>query len=126
MSAQTKVSIDELANVLILTLEAYGDEVNEVVKDEVRAAAKDAAKELRKTSPKKTGEYAKGWKYKTAFESAEDIRMSVYNSTKPQLTHLLEHGHAKVNGGRVEAKVHIAPVKNKTEERLVHKIKVRM
>jgi hypothetical protein len=63
------------------------------------------AKDLRETSPKDTGEYAKGWAYRQ--EAPGSYR--VYNKKKPQLTHLLEHGHAKRGGGRVEGRPHIKP-----------------
>ena len=42
--------------------------------------------------------------------------MTIYNAKLPGLAHLLEHGHAKVNGGRTAPRVHIAPVEKKLIE----------
>lgn len=73
-----------------------------IAKDDV---AKRTAKNLRKTSPEgDTKSYRKGWTVST-------IRTAkiVHNKTDYQLTHLLENGHAKVNGGRVSPIVHIKP-----------------
>ena len=67
---------------------------------------------------------ASGWTSKVAFESDEDIRVTVYNRKKPQLTHLLEHGHAKASGGRIEGKPHIGPAEQAAEKKLLKKVKV--
>lgn len=63
-----------------------------------------------------SGKYAGGWtsEVKTTRYSTSGV---IYNRTTPGLAHLLENGHAKVNGGRVEGRPHIAPV----EEELVKK-----
>nr|WP_267498535.1 HK97 gp10 family phage protein [Bacillus pacificus] len=77
------------------------EEDMEVVKEEV---ADNLVGELKQKSPKNTGRYSKGWRKKK-----DGNTIIVHNALKPQLTHLLEKGHAKANGGRVPAKVHIAP-----------------
>lgn len=94
------------------------DEYVKEVDDEVERAADKVGKEtvnmLKQTSPKGTGQYAKGWRVKK-----EGRQRYVYNATKPQLTHLLENGHAKRGGGRVRAYVHIKPAEEAAAKRFV-------
>ncbi|KAB2500782.1 HK97 gp10 family phage protein [Bacillus cereus] len=97
-------SIDSLANDIARELQRYGKEVEEKLEVEKEAVADNLVNDLKENSPKNTGKYAKGWRKKK-----EGNAFIVHNALKPQLTHLLEKGHAKVNGGRVPAKVHIAP-----------------
>lgn len=119
-----KVSIDGLADAVAKELAAYNQDVADGVKKEVKQVAREMVQELKQTSPKDSGDYAAGWRDKTEFESAEDIRERVYNAKKPQLTHLLEDGHAKQNGGRVNGKPHIRPAKQEAEKKLTNGIKV--
>lgn len=55
--------------------------------------------------------YSNGWGFKVKSSSnlwaAEAV---IYEKKVPGLVHLLEHGHAKVNGGRTRALVHVKPV----------------
>ena len=71
--------------------------------------AKDLVSDLKATSPKgDTGEYAKGWKY-----TKKGSFYTIHNAKRYYLTHLLEKGHAKRNGGRVNGTVHIKPAEQK-------------
>lgn len=115
---------DELAAAIAAELESYRQEVTDGLKKEVKKVAKETVKQIKSDSPKKSGGYSKGWKMKTAYEDQEDIRILIYNSKKPQLAHILEHGHAKVNGGRVEGKPHIIPAEQEAEKKLMNKVKV--
>ena len=63
--------------------------------------------------------YAKGWRISETVSPNGDVSETVYNSAAPNLTHLLENGHAKVNGGRVEGKAHIAPAERQAETNLL-------
>lgn len=103
------IKVDELAGEIVLAIRAYTEDVSEAIDQAARDTAKALAKDLRETSPKKTGEYAKGWTHRK--EAPGSYR--VYNKKKPQLTHLLEHGHAKAGGGRVEGILHIKPARDR-------------
>ena len=71
--------------------------------------AKSAVKQLKATSPKRTGRYASGWTRKKKGNAI------IVHNKQYQLTHLLEKGHAKRGGGRVAARVHIAPVEKRVQ-----------
>ncbi|ALC52842.1 hypothetical protein ACN91_15015 [Bacillus cereus] len=105
-------SIDSLADDIARELQRYGKEVEEKLEVEKEVVANNLVDELKQTSPKSDSKggrkYAKGWRKKK-----EGNAFIVHNALKPQLTHLLEKGHAKVNGGRVPAIVHIAPAEEK-------------
>ena len=94
-----------LENEIANALKEFTTEVEEGLEKSKEKRAKEGAKTLKSSSPKKTGKYARGWRARRVGKS-----WVVHNSTSYQLTHLLEKGHAKVGGGRVAPRVHIAPV----------------
>ena len=112
------VKVDDLAGEIVLAVRTYTEEVGEAIEEAVKETAQALATDLRETSPKDTGEYAKGW---TARKEGPG-RYVVYNKKKPQLTHLLEHGHAKAGGGRVEGIPHIKPAEERHVPQLERKI----
>ena len=119
-----KISVNDLTNAIVKELQEYSQDITDGVKDVVKQVGKECANEIRQNSPKRTGKYKKGWGSQIAFENREDIRVIVRNKTSYQLTHLLENGHAKVNGGRVEGKPHIGPAEQNAEKKLLNKVKV--
>jgi len=119
------MKIDNLADAVVKELAEYSQEVVDATKEECVAVAKDTVQQLKTTSPKRSGKYARGWRQKTTFEDKGNIRVTVYN-TRYMLTHLLENGHAKVNGGRVNGIPHIAPAEQKAGQLLEEKVKVRL
>lgn len=123
-----KVSVDDLASAIASELEEYSQDVTDGLKKEVKQVAKECKQEIQQNSPvrkgKQGGRYKRGWVAETAYESREDIRMLVRNKTDYQLAHLLEKGHAKVNGGRVDGTPHIGPAEAEAEKKLDAKVKV--
>jgi len=99
------VANNDLTNEIMRVLRRYTEEVVEKVDEAAEQVANEAAEKLKSTSPERTGKYAKSWT-----KTKKDGKWIVHNKKHYRLTHLLEKGHAKVNGGRVAAKVHIAPV----------------
>lgn len=120
------IKIDSLANAIAGALEEYSQDVTDAVKASVRDAAKACVAELKTASPSLTGSYANGWRAKVAYEDLTDIRMQVHNATDYQITHLLEDGHAKVNGGRVPAYPHIGAAADNASELLEKDVKIRV
>ena len=121
-----KTKPEDLAAEIVKAVGDYTNSVTKGVKNDVRAVAKQCRDEIKEKSPVRPGggSYKKGWSQKTSYETTNDLRITVYNRTDYQLAHLLENGHAKVNGGRVEGKPHIRPAEQRAEEELTKRVKV--
>lgn len=119
------MKVDQMTNAIMKELTGWSQDVADATKDECEKVGKETADTLKVTSPKRTGRYARGWRSKTTFEDKSNIRVTVYN-VRYQLTHLLENGHAKVNGGRVSGIPHIAPAEEQAKKSLEEKVKVRL
>ena len=124
------IKIDALGSEIAKLMEEYESDVAADMKAEARETAKDAVKELKQTSPNgagsKKGHYADGWASKVENENAVSIGIRIYNRKKPGLTHLLEKGHAKRGGGRVEGIPHIAPAEQRAVESYEKRLKERL
>lgn len=106
-----KVKIDRFAAAISKELTDFSGDKREKMKKIIDTAAKEGAKKLKSTSPKKTGDYAKSWTNSNISENRLKKKKVIYNKAPEyRLTHLLENGHAKRGGGRVAPKVHIKPV----------------
>lgn len=120
----SEISISELSSEIERALSDYGRGTADEVKKEVKTIASQTVQRLKSTSPKKSGKYASGWTETVAYEDKESIRVNIHNKKKPSLTHLLENGHAKLNGGRVEGIPHIGPAEEAARRELDGRIKV--
>ena len=98
---------------IVTILDDYSKDIYEEIRQASMKVAKEGKEELRRTSPKNTGNYSKGWKVKSTTNFYE-FSSTIYNANKPSLTHLLEKGHRIMRNGTkrgdVRAKVHIRPV----------------
>lgn len=104
------INIDKLASEIAKELSTYSQEVVQKVNVSSERVGKTAVKQLKQTSPKRYGDYAKSWTMKTEPEVGQPHKRIVHvKAPHYRLTHLLEHGHAKVGGGRVEGIPHVRP-----------------
>lgn len=106
------VNAEQLANELSKAVKEYTEDVQKAVDKKVRSTATKVKREIKADSPRDSGEYADGWSRKTNARGGS-TEVTIYNKEKPSLTHLLENGHAKVGGGRVQGIPHIQPAYNK-------------
>ena len=84
------------------------------VNNSVDVVGKEAVNQLKANSPKKSGDYARGWKLKRERGRNGINDVVIHNATDWHLTHLLENGHVVRNKkgtyGRAPAHKHIKPV----------------
>lgn len=106
--------IGNLAAEINRQLALYAHQTAESVERISEEIATEGVEMLKAESPKSPGggDYAKSWTVKKVGKV-----FVIHNKDHYRLTHLLEKGHAKVNGGRVDARVHIAPVEGRMVEK---------
>lgn len=121
------INVDKLAIAVMENLEVFLANTQEEVDAAVLETAKETVEELNRTSPRRPqgGEYAESWDQKKDNKSREKwwlSRVVFAKSPNYRLTHLLEFGHAKVNGGRVPAQPHIRQAEENAATRLYTKL----
>lgn len=121
-----RIGLDKLAAEVMEGLRDFSDEVAEGMKESIKEAADVVKNDIRSNAPKNTGAYAKSWTSKKTAEKEHSITVTVYSKNRYQLTHLLEHGHAKRGGGRVPAQPHIADAEEKGASFLDKEIRRRL
>ena len=118
-----KVQIDGLADAVMKELDEYSKVIDEDMRKAVSKAGQTVRKEISANAPKRHGDYAKSWSTKKTRQTSRSLEVTVYSRNRYQLAHLLEHGHAKRNGGRTRAQVHIAPAEQNGIRQLEEDIK---
>lgn len=102
-------SIDDMADEIMKGLTEYAELADTAMKKAVRKTATSVKNEISANAPVKSGRYKKSWTTKKVKENSHSLEITVHSKDRYQIAHLLEHGHAKRNGGRVAGKPHIAP-----------------
>ena len=81
-------------------LSEYSKDIQNDISEEAVRIAKDGANELKHTSPKRSGRYAKGWTTQVD-KTFEGTYATIHNKKAYQLTHLLEKPHLDRTGTRI-------------------------
>ena len=118
-----RTSIGTLASEVMKVLDDYASATTEGIKTAVDEAGKTVKKEIKSHAPVGTGAYAKSWSVKKVKEDSTSLEVTVYSPKRYWQAHLLEHGHAKRNGGRVSAQPHIADAEEIGIEQLENDIR---
>ena len=112
-----RVTPNSFSSVIQQYLDEYGDEVIKANETAVRKVAKDVTKELKKAGDfGGSGKYRKGLTFEVN-KSNLSVEARVGAGRNAGLTHLLEYGHAKQNGGRTRAFNFVAPINDTVEQK---------
>lgn len=118
-----KINVDQLADEIAKGLKEYSQNIVEMVNAKSEKIGKEAVKRLQSVRFKQNTGYSKSWAMKTEPEVGQPNKRIIHVK-KPfyRLTHLLEYGHAKRGGGRVEAIPHIRPVEEQVIEEFTKEV----
>lgn len=125
--AYKTIEIDMFAETVKEILQTYADTTAEQMNEIADSVSKETLKKVRADSPKKSGEYKRGWARKADKKKAVN-EYTIYNKNKPQLTHLLEKGHKvrpepkkPTKKTYVEGREHIGPAEEWASEEMVRR-----
>jgi hypothetical protein len=116
------IPIDQLASEIVSAVREYTEDVAKAVDKKVDEVANKVLKEAQALAPKRTGEYARTF-VKTKEGGYGEHRRIIWNKKHYRRVHLLEFGHAKVNGGRVDERPHLRPAYEKHAADLPNELK---
>lgn len=120
------MALDLISDQLAKIFDEYDRDMKRKVNNSVDKVGKEAVQKLKDTSPKKTGDYAKGWKLKRERGRNGINDVTIHNATEYRLTHLLENGHVirnkKGTYGRTSGRKHIKPVEEYFNSEVVEEI----
>lgn len=116
--ANRRISARELELAVSNILKDFSEDVVRITKEDVDTVTDMALQEVKEHAPVRTGKYKRSLKSRTEYESATEKRNVIYSQGHGSLTHLLEAGHAKRNGGRTRAFPHFAYGQKVIEEEL--------
>lgn len=121
-----EVGIDQFAASMQDILGEVTADMEAAMPKAVRKSVQVGRREVRKNAKGKfkfseDSKYIPGWTYKVKKEG-DGVSGEIGNKLVPGLPHLLEKGHAKVGGGRVEGREHIADAADKAFDELQDQI----
>ena len=120
MATKLKITVDDLPDAVRKMLNEYADDVASALTDAIMLTAKETLRIVKEKSPKRSGDYRSGWTITRVKGGFFDrvVSVAIHNKKRYRLTHLLEFGHQKASGGRVEGKPHIRVAEQEAIRRL--------
>lgn len=122
----TRVDPAGLAAAVIDELDQFAKLTEEELGRAVERTGESVRRDISEHAPRDTGAYARSWTVKKGHAGATTSSVVVHSKSRYRLTHLLEFGHAKRGGGRVAARPHIEPARERGEKTLEELIESEM